>query len=97
MKRCHECGRPVDRPVGFDAVCDGCSAYLHACKNCQLHNPSLSNGCESSTTDPVRDPAGKNFCEEFDFVESSGEGTNAADRDDTSKKARDAFDRLFGD
>ena len=93
MKRCHSCGTPwegKDRPL-FKATCDSCHAWLHSCKNCRLHDPTAHNQCLSSTTEPVSDREWQNYCDEFDFKDSSGGGAEAGEAD----KAKKAWDDLF--
>jgi hypothetical protein len=88
MGTCHSCGTTVEDAVGFRDACPKCSAYLHCCLNCRLYSPSAHNHCLSPTTEPVRDIAGANFCEEFEFV---------ARKKEEAPQARKRFDQLFGD
>ena len=90
MGTCHQCGTTITEAVGFRDACPSCQAYLHCCLNCRLYSPSAHNHCLSPTTEYVRDVAGANFCEEFDFV-SRKKASEAADE----QKRR--FDQLFGD
>ena len=89
MGACHQCGEVITDTVGFRAICPKCQAYLHACLNCRLYSPSSNNHCLSSTTEPVRDVAGANFCEEFEFT------ARAKSHEPTPTKSK--FDRLFGE
>jgi hypothetical protein len=89
MGTCHQCGATVTEAVGFRATCPSCRAYLHCCLNCRLYSPSAHNHCLSPTTEPVRDVAGANFCEEFEFVAR-------ARADDAAKAAKGRFEQLFG-
>jgi hypothetical protein len=89
MAVCHQCGAAVEGPVGFRATCPACLAYLHCCLNCRLYSPSAHNHCLSPTTEPVRDVAAANFCEEFD-PSSARKGASA------QPPAKDRFDQLFG-
>jgi hypothetical protein len=90
MGTCHQCGATISEAVGFRYACPACSAHLHCCLNCRLYSPSAHNHCLSPTTEPVRDVAGANFCEEFDFVTRARAG-------DASAKAKERFGKLFGD
>jgi hypothetical protein len=87
---CHQCGATYTEVVRFRDTCPTCSAYLHCCLNCRLYSPSAHNHCLSSTTEPVRDVAEGNFCDEFEFVAR-------ARAEDAAKKAKSRFDQLFGD
>ena len=89
MGTCHHCGATVTEAVGFRASCPSCHAYLHCCLNCRLYSPNAHNHCLSSTTEYVRDVAGANFCEEFDFT--------ARKKTDAGQEAQKRFDQLFGD
>jgi hypothetical protein len=96
MKRCHKCGREwivEKRQPSFRDYCDGCSAYLHCCLNCRFRNPGKHNECEISTTDWVADRAGVNFCEDFEFADT----TPSAAKDNKRDAARSTLDALFGD
>jgi hypothetical protein len=90
MRACHSCGTAITEEVGFRSVCPSCQAYLHCCLNCRLYSPSAHNHCVSSTTEYVRDVAGANFCEEFDF-------TAAGKKAEESAEARKRFGNLFQD
>jgi hypothetical protein len=85
---CRKCGAEHEGSVGFKAVCEACGAWLHCCLQCRLYNPR-SDRCTSSTTDPVRDRDGMNYCEEFQ--PSSG----PARRERADGNARDRFMGLF--
>ena len=90
IKKCHACGAPWDGEgtPGFKAVCESCSAFLHSCKNCRLHDPTAHNECLSSTTEYVADREGPNWCDEFDF-KTTGKEPKAPG------EGKDAWDRLF--
>jgi hypothetical protein len=88
MGTCHQCGTTVTEEVGFRTTCPTCQAYLHCCLNCKLYSPAAHNHCLSSTTEPVRDVAGTNFCEEFEFV--------ARAKVEQKQTAKKRFDELFG-
>jgi len=89
MGTCHQCGATFTEAVRYRETCPDCSAYLHCCLNCRLYSPSANNHCLSSTTEPVRDVAAANFCDEFEFVAraKAGEGGTTA---------KSKFDELFG-
>lgn len=65
--RCHACRSPwaQDGVPGFKAACDACSAQLHVCRNCDLHDPRRHNECMDPTTEWVSFRDRANSCEEF--------------------------------
>lgn len=65
---CWSCGAPFDPPLGklsFRATCEKCSAALHSCQGCRFYQPGLPNDCQIPGTDPIRDRAVQNYCDEF--------------------------------
>ena len=91
MKACNACQTPWqgEGSPKFKEACESCSAYLHSCKNCRLHDPGAHNQCLSPTTEWVADREGLNYCEEFDFKAGPG------DRGSEEKTAEGDWDRLF--
>lgn len=95
MKRCHRCGTPWEsekKQPGPKEFCESCSAYLHCCMNCRYYEPGAHNDCYIGTTEWVGDKAGANYCDEFEFADADA----PRGKDDRSRGARDALDRLFG-
>ena len=95
MKRCHRCGTEwvsEKRQPGVKETCPKCSAYLHCCRNCRFHDKTQHNECRIPNTEWVGDRVGLNFCDEFEFADT----TAAIGEDKGKKKARDAFGALFG-
>ena len=89
---CWKCGTiwepPANGKLSFRALCDECSAWLHACKNCKHYKPGMSNDCEVPDTEYVADREGGNFCEEFELL---GQGPKKGE--DVNEVSR----RLFGE
>jgi len=92
MKVCHKCQTPWEGEarVDFKTACPKCFAYLHCCRNCRLHDPLAHNQCKSSTTEPVEDRQGPNFCDEFEFKEDTGQ------RESPRGSGKDKWDKMFG-
>ncbi len=94
---CHKCHRDWEaggkpRP-GFKETCLNCGAYLHSCKNCRFHRPSMHNQCYIPNTEWVGDRAGANFCEEFEFAMTD---PAAGDGETAREAAKPSFEALFG-
>ena len=66
--RCQKCGADweVKGQIGVRDECPECAAYVHTCVACRHYDPGLKD-CRLTTTEPVRDRAGQNFCEEFEY------------------------------
>lgn len=95
MKQCHKCGTPWTEPKNrpaFTAACPTCRAFLHACKNCRFHEPGRHNQCRVPGTEMVRDRAGMNHCDAFEFREASEAPPPVTQKD----AARAALDALLG-
>jgi hypothetical protein len=100
-RRCPKCGAvwEIDGPVGCREECPECAAFMHTCANCWRYDPGLP-GCRLPNTEPVRDPQGQNFCEEFQYVAdpaAQGRDVPSADTGQTAEDARQRFEDLFRD
>ena len=87
--QCHRCGRPAgeDR-IGVRAVCAGCGAWLHCCRNCAFYAPGLSNACREPNAERVADKEQGNFCDWFRPAAAAAGAKGPGD-------ARAALDALF--
>lgn len=92
--RCFACNADVGlragERVGFRDTCTGCSADLHACRNCRHHDPGAHNQCREAQTEWVADRERANRCDWFAPGEGGG-GAKAAE----ATKARASLDALF--
>ena len=102
MKRCHKCGKEWEggkgqlgakRQPGPKDSCEACTAYLHCCRNCRFHDPSVHNQCRIPNTEWVGDRMGLNYCDEFEFAETSETVSGITKQG----KALDAISNLFGE
>lgn len=87
---CAACGAawPEGR-TDFRAVCKGCGAWLHACRNCLHYDPGAHHECRASATaEYVPDKEKFNFCEEFAPNPSPRKGG-------TGPKTRADIEKLF--
>jgi hypothetical protein len=99
MKTCHHCGRELQIVARIGRVdgCPHCHSDLKCCLNCRLHDPGANNQCREPQAEWVTDKDKANFCEFFEFLETSPltqPGLTGAQSD--TRRARDAFDALFG-
>lgn len=98
MKLCHRCGREVNLASGLQRTdsCPVCLSDLKCCLNCRFFDPHLSNQCREPQVDPVLEKDRANFCELFQYRETSslsvpGMGGAQSEKD----RAKAAFDSLF--
>jgi hypothetical protein len=94
MKSCHHCGRELrvaTKPARTDG-CPHCHSDLKVCLNCRLHDRGANNQCREPQAEWVTDKDKANFCEFFEFRETSALAQPGAG----TQGARDAFDALFG-
>jgi hypothetical protein len=96
--RCYKCGAAweAQRKPGFNERCPQCDAFLRCCLNCRLHDPGANNQCLEPQAEWQTDKEKANFCEFFEFRETSalsqpGMGGGESGRD----RARAALDALF--
>ncbi len=80
--RCFACDHEIElasgERVGFRDRCSRCDADLHACRNCQHHDPSAYNECRESSAERVSDRERANRCDYFAPGERAGGGAAAA-------------------
>lgn len=92
-RECFQCGQQIDLPgnkVGFRAVCDFCSAWLHCCKACTHYCPGKPNDCSVPDTELVADREAANLCEDFQWGPKGPKGSKSSSAADVAKK-------LFGE
>jgi hypothetical protein len=93
---CWKCGKQIDstETIYRDSVCPECGADLHCCRNCRFYEPGAHFDCHETVEELVTDKEESNFCANFspktDFSPAGGKNG------DDAKKARDAFNSLFG-
>jgi hypothetical protein len=99
MQVCANCGKTfvVDGKISRGATCVHCGAYLHSCTNCNFFSPGSHNDCREPQADFVGDKRSSNFCEYFVFKVKPTRPTTAFVKHDGKQKAKDAFNKLFGD
>jgi hypothetical protein len=93
MRCCHKCGTELDDELEvFRATtCPKCDADLRCCLNCTFYSPGAQWDCRETIDEPVRDKDRGNFCSFFRFRQDRG-----SDGSGVENKARDTFDKLFG-
>ena len=93
MKCCHRCGTELTLASGIARTdaCPRCYFDLKCCLNCRLHDPGANNQCREPQAEWQTEKEKSNFCEFFEFKESSGLGQP----DSGAGRARNALDALF--
>lgn len=80
-----------DGLVPFRAECDACSADLHVCIACRMHDRYVENECREDQADPVAQKDRRNLCEYF---KPQPIGADAADH--AAAEAKRKLAALFG-
>ena len=95
MRVCHRCGRElqVGSAVERTASCPHCYSDLKCCLNCRLHDPGANNQCREPQAEWQTDKEKSNFCEFFEFRETSS--LSSPGRSGRPDDARAALDALF--
>lgn len=95
MKKCFRCGTPWEssglRP-GREETCLSCGADLHVCRNCVAYDPCAAGTCREPRAEKVFEKEKRNFCEWFQFRETSSENFHGKTADENRKKQ---WDDLF--
>ena len=97
MKVCHHCGKEVKLLSGLQRTdsCPFCISDLKCCLNCRFFDPGVSHECREPQADWVVEKSRANFCEFFEFRETSSLGRPGASSQASADQARAAFDSLF--
>jgi hypothetical protein len=92
---CWKCGKSLESKESIyrNSVCPECGADLHCCRSCKYYAPGEQYDCRETIQESVTDKEKANFC---DFFSVKADFTAAGKGDDEGKKARDAFNSLFG-
>jgi hypothetical protein len=96
--KCWKCGTEISEVSGARKVlrtdsCPKCDSDLHACKNCQHHDPKYHNECRETQAEWVNDRERANFCDYF----SPATVSTSRSVGSSSDQAKSALDKLFGD
>ena len=96
-RHCHKCGKEwtLDGQPGRSESCHGCNEDLRTCLNCVFYDVGIAYQCRERRAEPVTEKNRSNFCEYFDFVLRDWYGEVGGNS--RGDKARDAFNKLFGD
>ena len=74
MATCFSCGAQLDvsgKPGRAD-TCSVCDADVHCCSNCEFYDHGSYNDCRETQAERVLEKDRSNFCDYFDFKETSG-------------------------
>jgi hypothetical protein len=96
MKVCHHCGREVKLLTALQRTdsCATCLSDLKCCLNCRFFDPAASHECREPQADWVTEKTRANFCEFFEFRETTRLSEKGSQ--ESAQSARDAFFNLFG-
>ncbi|VAV84074.1 hypothetical protein MNBD_DELTA01-714 [hydrothermal vent metagenome] len=91
QKICFSCKKTIDltgKPGRGDS-CQFCAADLKVCLNCRFYDDSSYNECREPQAERVKEKDRSNYCDYFEFAESSTTDEAAAEG-----KKEDPLDRL---
>lgn len=90
---CWKCKKNTEQAnqITRNSECPICGFDLHTCLNCKFYDKNSHYECHETIDELVKDKERRNFCENFSLKMFDSE-TN----DNSSKKALDAFNSLFG-
>ncbi len=95
MAWCQKCGEEFPYRsgdvVGRTRTCERCNVDLHACVQCDHHDPRSNNECREPNSDRVENRLASNFC---DFYRPKGKPPAA--RGAGQAKQSDARSKLEG-
>lgn len=77
----------INARPGRGESCPHCLADLKVCLNCRFYSESTYNGCSEPSADRVLQKDKANYCEYFEFRDSSRDSTNENDL----QKLKDLF------
>lgn len=87
--QCWHCRRNFEillsEKITFRAICEGCGAALHCCKQCRHYLPGKPNDCNVPGTEYIADREGVNHCEEFE-PKTSFENLQSGKAEEVEKK-----------
>jgi len=94
MRVCYFCGRKLDEKLEVfrSSTCESCGKDLKICYNCRFYSKGAHMDCLESVAEPVRDKDRSNFCDYFRFKESTVESSSG----DRKERAKEGFQKLFG-
>ncbi len=76
--------------------CPYCHSDLKCCLNCRFFDPGMNNQCREPQAEWQSEKARANFCEFFDYGETSAVGrAGFGGAQSGEARARSAFDSLF--
>jgi len=90
MKVCHACTKELalGREIGRRDECPYCHADLACCLNCKFHDRSAPKQCREPIAELVREKDKANYCDFFQFKETTA-GAPVKDGETASRKALD--------
>lgn len=97
-RMCWKCGKPIDGSIDIyrTSLCESCGKPLHCCRNCKFYAPGQHYDCRETVDEQVTEKEEANFCEYFSVRTDFSSAGKTSASNDADKKARDAFNSLFG-
>lgn len=97
MRVCYFCGTVLEETVKVfrSSLCPGCSKDLKICLNCRFYSEGAHWECLETVPEPVIDKERSNFCDYFQFRDSSAAAGHGNEQ--RHQKAQRDFGKLFGD
>lgn len=96
-RHCWKCGTeyPNSGQPGRSETCEKCRRDLRVCKNCVSYDPKAAEQCRDRRAELIHEKDLANFCEWFELAKREYGGEEA--ESDRAAKAKDDFNKLFGD
>jgi hypothetical protein len=93
MRICNSCKETLEvgPKVGRRESCPFCESDLHVCLNCRFYDPGSYNDCREPQAERVVDKGRSNFCDYFEFRDSSSGGRRKEEKTDPTAKLEGLF------
>lgn len=97
MKHCFHCKKQVrvGAKPSRNETCPYCSSDLKVCLNCRFFNPQVTNQCSEPMAELVVNKKKANFCEYFQFAESTSRAVRSSAQKKIKKDPLKDLKRLF--
>ncbi len=94
---CYKCGTEVEvlqgGAVSRRDECSKCKADLHCCRNCKFYDLTAYNECREPEAERVVEKDKPNYCDYFEFKQTTTGGTVVDKKQEAFKALDDLFKR----